>query len=141
MTAADGVLVGGEHFTHDGVAVALTVARCTQCGATVFPVQPSCPRCSADDMVSESLGHRGTLWSYTIQRFQPKAPYDGATDAQFIPFGVGYVDFGGVIVEGRLTDNDPASLRIGQTMTAVLQSYAVDDVGKPLFTFAFHPVD
>lgn len=141
MSAADGVLVGEEHFVLDGDAVALTGARCNQCGATVFPVQASCPRCTTGEMVSESLSHRGTLWSYTIQRFQPKSPYDGGMDAQFTPFGVGYVDFGGVIVEGRLTENDPTRLRIGQTMITVLQSYAVDDCGTPMLTFAFCPID
>jgi uncharacterized protein len=137
----EGVLVGGEHFTLDGDAASLTVARCTRCEATVFPVQTSCPRCPTGEMVLESLDYRGTLWSFTIQRFQPKSPYDGAMNAQFIPFGVGYVDFGGVIVEGRLTENDPARLSIGQTVTTVLQSYAVDDRGTSMATFAFRPID
>jgi len=142
MSEADVNVVAGEHFSRDGDSVALTVARCARCDATVFPVQPTCPRCTADDMVAESLPDQGTLWSFTIQRFQPKAPFDGAGDAHFRPYGVGYVQFGDrVIVEGRLTENDPDRLRIGQAMKVVLQPHAVDESGTAVVTFGFQPMD
>ena len=58
------------------------------------------------------LGHSGRLWSWTIQGFEPKPPYDGSSShAGFEPYGVGYVELeGGLKVESRLTVADPARL-------------------------------
>lgn len=48
------------------------------------------------------LARRGTLWSWTVQRFEPKRPpYDGPLP--FRPFMLGYVELPGeVIVQTRL---------------------------------------
>lgn len=64
------------------------------------------------------LSRSGTLWSWTIQRFEPKRPpYQGPVP--FVPFMLGYVELAGeVIVETRLEGIDeprigmPVSLRI-----------------------------
>jgi uncharacterized OB-fold protein len=134
------ILVDESLFSSDGESVTLHGARCAACDATVFPAQPSCPRCTASDMQPEALPGKGLLWSYTIQRFRPKTPYDGPAD--FEPYGVGYVQLGDrIIVEGRLTENDPRRLRIGQAMKVVTQRYTVDPAGAPVSTFAFHPID
>ena len=52
-------------------------------------------------MAPVELADRGTLWTWTVQAFEPKAPYR-VPDAGFTPYGVGYVDLGDVIVESRL---------------------------------------
>lgn len=92
-------------------------------------------------MAEETLPDQGALWSFTIQRFQPKSPYAGAREPNFTPFGVGYVQFGQhVIVEGRLTENDPTRLRIGQPMKVVLNPYTADESGVRIATFAFQPI-
>jgi len=115
-------------------------ARCGRCDATVFPAQQSCPRCTGDGMQPVRLPDRGTLWSYTIQRFRPKSPYDGPDD--FEPYGVGYVQLGDhVMVEGRLTENDPRRLHVGQAMKVVADRYTVRSDGAPVVTFAFQPID
>ena len=62
-------------------------------------------------METVELAPRGTLWTWTIQGFPPKAPpYVGETDpARFEPFGVGYVELPGQLkVEARLTESDPS---------------------------------
>ncbi|WP_111510826.1 Zn-ribbon domain-containing OB-fold protein [Mycobacterium kyogaense] len=133
-------VVAEEHLEVTDGQVSLVAARCRGCGATVFPSQPSCPRCTASDMARWVLPPQGLLWSYTIQRFPPKAPYDGAGRSEFDPYGVGYVDFDVVIVEGRLTTAAPAELRIGQAVKVVLAPYATDEDGRVLHTFAFEPV-
>ena len=88
------------------------------------------------------LGRRGTLWTWTVQGFAPKSPpYRGATDEQFEPFGVGYVELPGEVkVEARLTEADPAKLRIGMEMEMVLIPLTTDDDGNEVVTFAFQPV-
>lgn len=80
-----------------------------------------------------ALARRGTLWSWTVQRFEPKRPpYQGPVPFQ--PFMLGYVELPGeVIVETRLVDIDAP--RIG--MAVELRIVAFDDSRA---TFAFGPV-
>ncbi len=91
------------------------------------------------DMADRVLPRRGTLWSFTVQGFRPKSPYAGPAD--FTPYGVGYVELpGAVIVEARLTENDPRRLRIGDPMELVLVPLRTDDDGTQVLTYAFAPV-
>ena len=75
-----------------------------------FPRQGTCPRCTSTDVTERRLARRGTLWSWTIQRFRPKSPpYTGPEE--FEPYGVGYVELPGEVrVEARLTESDPSKL-------------------------------
>jgi uncharacterized OB-fold protein len=96
-------------------------SRCRPCRTTVFPRQPSCPRCTANDTEYRLLPSHGTLWSFTVQSFPPKAPYAGPTGDAFVPYGVGYVQLGDeVLVEARLTESDPDRLHIGDAVELVL---------------------
>src|SRR4029078_9128461 len=89
-------------------------STCGECGATAFPVQQRCPRCSAGQMSDVLLPRHGTLVAWTTQVFPPGAPYKAPTGKDFVPFGVGLVQLGDVIrVEGRLTENDPAKPELG----------------------------
>lgn len=86
--------------------------------------------------MEQVLSRIGTLWSYTVQGFRPKPPYNGP--AEFEPYGVGYVELPGeVMVETRLTENDPDVLEIGETMELVVVPYRRDDEGNDVVTFAF----
>ena len=141
FTPASTVDVADDLFSCAGDSVTLHAARCADCGAVVFPVQTSCPRCTGAQMEPQPLPDRGTLWSYTIQRFCPKSPYDGPGAADFVPYGVGYVLFDDlVIVEGRLTENEPDRLEIGQLVKVVTEHYTVNSDGVPVVTFAFQPL-
>lgn len=78
-----------------------------------------------------------------MQGFPPKAPpYAGDADPKtFVPFGVGYVELPGQVkVEARLTEADPAKLRIGMEMEMVIIPLHVDEIGQEVVTFAFAPV-
>jgi uncharacterized OB-fold protein len=88
------------------------------------------------------LGTRGTLWTWTVQAFPPKAPpYLGPVGDDFVPYGVGYVELPGELrVEGRLTESDPEKLIIGMEMELVLDPLGVDDAGNEVVTYAFAPV-
>jgi uncharacterized OB-fold protein len=94
----------------------LAGSRCTSCGTVAFPPQAGCARCSGDDVDIVELPDRGTLWTFTAQDYEPKAPYR-APDTGFEPYGVGYVDLGDVIVEGRLVGD---SFAIDDPMRLVL---------------------
>jgi len=84
--------------TIDGVPT-LVGARCTTCETHTFPRQDACPRCGAAT-VTQALPTMGSVWSWTVQRFEPKAPYRGPVG--FEPFAVAYVDLGPVRVESTL---------------------------------------
>jgi uncharacterized OB-fold protein len=121
-------------------------STCAECGATAFPVQRRCPRCSAGEMSEVLLPRRGTLVAWTTQGFPPGAPYKGPTGADFVPFGVGLVQLGlgqdAVIrVEGRLTENDPARLQFGQEVELTMVPFTTDEDGNEIVTFAFQPVE
>ena len=115
-------------------------SRCGACGETTFPAQRGCPSCTAQGCDEVELSPRGTLYTWTIQRFPPPPPYAG--DAQnFVPFAVGYVELPeGVRVEARLTESDASQLSIGMEMQLELESFARDEQGREVVTFAFAPV-
>jgi uncharacterized OB-fold protein len=116
-------------------------SRCGACGATTFPVQQWCPRCSGGEMTELLLPRRGTLVAWTTQGFPPGAPYAGPTGDDFVPFGVGLVQLGDIIrVEARLTENDPAKLQFGQEVELTMVPLTTDDEGAEVMTFAFQPV-
>ena len=98
--------------------------------------------CSGQDVSVEALPRRGTLWTWTVQQFMPKSPYNsGETMETFKPYGVGYLELpGGVRVEGRLTESDPEKLRIGMEMDVVFDTYRTTDNGDEVISFFFKPV-
>jgi uncharacterized OB-fold protein len=116
-------------------------SRCGDCGATTFPVQQLCPRCSGSTMTELLLPRRGTLVAWTTQGFPPGPPYAGPTGDDFVPFGVGLVELGDVIrFAGGRTENDPAKLEFGQEVELTMVPFAADDEGNEVVTFAFQPV-
>jgi uncharacterized OB-fold protein len=118
----------------------LVGSRCRSCGTVAFPSQASCPRCTGLDVERYPLSRRGTLWSFTTQRFAPKTPYLAAA-APFRPFGVGYVELDGKVrVESRLIADDLGSLQIGMPMELTLEALH-DDGGEQVLTFAFKPAE
>ena len=115
----------------------LAGSRCANCGTVTFPAQAGCAKCTEEDMAPVELADRGALWTWTVQAFEPKAPYR-VPDAGFAPYGVGYVHLGDVIVESRLL-GDPAQFRIGMPMTLTLLPLWSGPDGRPVVTYAFQP--
>lgn len=131
-------------FTWPSDAPRLIGSRCTNCGNHMFPVQSGCPKCTGNSTEPVELSRTGTLWTWTVQGFPPKAPpYAGEADPKkFKPFGVGYVELPGQVkVEARLTEADPAKLKIGMQMELVLIPLKVNDDGDEVVTFGFAPVE
>jgi uncharacterized protein len=131
VAVADGLIAGSAQ------APELIGSECRRCGVVAFPRQCSCAACTSSDVGERRLARRGTLWTWTIQCFPPKSPpYAGAAE-EFEPFGVGYVELPGEVrVEARLTEADPARLRIGMPMELVL--VPAPGPGGAL-TYAFRP--
>jgi len=96
-----------------------------------------------EELERVELPRRGTLWTFTTQRFRPPAPpYAGDDEQSFEPFAVGYVELPGVLrVEARLTEPDPAKLRIGQEMELRIVPFGTDADGNQTMIYAFAPAD
>lgn len=128
-------------FTETDAGPCLIGSRCGACGTVTFPSQRGCPRCGADAMAETTLSRRGRLFTFTTQGFLPKWPYSGpGSEADYEPFGVGYLELPEVIVEGRLTEADPARLAIGMEMEVVIVPFGTDPDGTEVLTYAFAPV-
>lgn len=126
-------------FTWPSNNPALLGSRCKQCNIAEFPCKASCPACGSEDVVVEELPRRGKLWTWTIQGFLPKSPYNsGETMDTFTPYGVGYIELpGAVCVESRLVENTAKELTIGMEMELVMETFRYDEVGNEIVTFAF----
>ena len=104
-------------------------------GRIVFPM-PSGGAAETFDRVP--LSREGLIWSWTIQRFEPKLPYIG--DVPFQQFAVGYVELANeVIVESRLTGFDFDALTCGLPVSLTTIAFATAPDGATLTTFAFRP--
>lgn len=130
-------LVDETLFVPDADVVTLRGAQCVACSTTTFPYQASCPRCGGLDMADVALPRAGHIWSFTVQCFEPKAPYRGVQP--FEPYGVGYVDLGPVIVAARLTENEADALAIGAPVELTVIPAFQDDTGTTVLTYAFSP--
>jgi uncharacterized OB-fold protein len=106
---------------------------CADCAGVMFPLRSRCPACASAAVERLLLPDRGTLWTWTVQGFEPPSPpYAGSTGDEFVPFGVGYVELPGVLrVESRLL-GDPRELEIGMELELV----ELEVGGDMLYAFA-----
>ena len=107
--------------------------RDRESGRLVFP----CPEGSGYAPVP--LGRKGTLWSWTVQRYRPKSPPYAGPEA-FRPWAVGYVELPGeTIVEARVVNVPFDAIHIG--MALELAPVPLDpDSEVPVLVPAFQPV-
>ena len=125
--------MSGSPLDMSSGATRLVGGRCSACSAVMFPLPKRCAACAGSQVARMLLPSRGTLWTYTVQRFMPPSPpYRGSTET-FTPFGVGYVQLGDIVrVESRLI-GDPDTFSIGMA----LQLMPLLDVdGEPIYAFA-----
>lgn len=111
----------------EGDAPALIGGRHRETGRIAFP------RPADEAYEPVALQRRGTLWSYTVQRFPPKSPpYAGPEP--FEPFALGYVELPGeAIVESRIVGVSFERLRIGLPVELTIVPFGDRS------TFAFQP--
>lgn len=78
-------------------------SECTTCGTVGFPAGDRCARCATPSVRPRTLSRRGTVWTYTVQRFAPKSPPYVPPTGGFRPFAMGYVELpDGIRVAGIL---------------------------------------
>jgi uncharacterized OB-fold protein len=113
----------------------LVAGRHRQSGRIVFPLPQD------EAYAPLPLPRRGTLWSYTVQRFAPKSPpYAGPQP--FEPYAVGYVELpGALLVESRLDGVAFDELAIGMPLELALVPLRTEPDGTTITTYAFRPAE
>jgi uncharacterized OB-fold protein len=125
----------------DSGAPHLLGAKCPRCGTYVFPPREyNCPNpgCEADELAAVPLSRRGTLWSYTENRYQPPAPYPQRDP--FEPFAVAAVQLAdeGIIVLGKVVEGTlAADLKVGMAMELTTMPLYVGDDGVERSVYAW----
>ncbi len=114
-------------------------SHCVSCGTLYFPQSLSCrnPQCRDKKIERALLPDRGTLYSYTVQRYQPPALF--RVD-NWAPYALGLVDLGeGLQVMGMLTDIALDAIEIGMAVRLVVEPLFVDAGRVEVCTYKFAP--
>lgn len=59
-----------EAFWTSGADGVLRIARCRRCGRYLHPPGPVCSGCTGRDIRFEPVSGRGSVWSWTVNRYQ-----------------------------------------------------------------------
>lgn len=124
-----------EALALDEAAPALLGTRCVDCATLYYPQVVSCrnPECDGKQVVPARIVGRGSLYSFTIQRYRPPALF---ALEPWHPYALGLVDVeDGLRVMGIL-DAPQDDIRIGMPLrlsTLVLN----DDAGNAVVTHSF----
>ena len=117
--------------------------RCKSCGVIFFPKATSCrnPYCSKTEPLEEMLfGGRGTLFTFTVNYFQPPPPYH--SPEPFVPYASGWVELPeGLKVQAMIVPGyDEKSLRIGMEMELMIDKLYEDEQGTEVMSWKYRPV-
>jgi uncharacterized OB-fold protein len=123
-------------FTADAAHPALLGTRCRACGTYFFPKESfACrnPRCGSTELEETPLSRRGTLWSYTDNRYAPPPPY--VAGDPFEPYAIAAVELPrekmvvlGQVARGVGVD----ALQVGAEMELVVETLFEDDAAEHL---------
>ena len=114
-------------------------SRCASCATIYFPVALSCrnPRCAEKRIEPALLPNRGSLISYTIQRYQPPPLF---RMDNWEPYAIGLIDLGaGVEVMGMLTGLQFDAILIGMPLRMVVETLYTDTTRGAVATYKFAP--
>jgi uncharacterized OB-fold protein len=141
MTTTKTVPVAEGLFTETADGPRLLGSRCASCATPYFPRSAVChnPECRESKLEDASFGPRGTLWSCAIQNYPPPPP--ARFEEPYTPYALGMVDMPeGLRVLGRISTDDPESVRVGAEVELVLERLYLDENGDEVITWKFRPI-
>ncbi len=117
--------------------------RCKSCDSIFFPKVESCrnPYCKKTEPLEEvAFGSKGKLFTFTVNYFQPPAPYH-APDP-FVPYANGWIELPeGVRVHTMIAPGyDEKSLKIGMEMELIIDKLYEDAEGNEVMSWKYKPV-
>lgn len=115
-------------FWTGGANGELLIARCQHCGWYLHPPLPACPSCRGRAIRPEAVSGRGTVWSWTINRYQyaPGMPP---------PYVVAFVELdeqAGLRMLTNVVGCEPDAVTIGMPVHVVFER--AGDAYVPVFT-------
>jgi hypothetical protein len=116
-------------------------SRCASCNACYFPRSSICrnPDCEDSAIQDVELGPRGTLWSCALQNYPPPPP--ARYEEPYQPYAIGVVDLDeGLRVVGRMSVDDPMTLKVGSDVELTIEPIWRDDEGRDVMTWKFKPL-
>jgi uncharacterized OB-fold protein len=139
MSDTKHVIEGLFAETKDGAR--LLGSRCATCKTPYFPKSAVChnPKCTESKIEDAAFGPRGKLWSVAIQNYPPPAP--AKYDEPYKPYAMGVVDLeDGLRVMGRLSADDPNSVKIDSNVELVIEPLYHEEDGTAVTTWKFKEV-
>ena len=106
----------------------LTTTKCKNCGGLLWPPRIVCSNCLSDELEWVDLGTEGELYAFTEMRLG--APLGFVQD---VPFCIGLVKIGGLLMSARIDGAKYEELRIGDKVQ--LKVVELED-GRVFFRFA-----
>ena len=106
----------------------LTTTKCKKCAQLLWPPRIVCPNCLSDELEWVDLGIEGELYAFTEVRVG--APLGFVQD---IPFCVGLVKIGGLLISSRIDNAKYDQLKIGDKVW--LKVVELED-GRVFYRFA-----
>ena len=105
----------------------LTTTKCKKCGKLLWPPRIVCSSCFSDALEWVDLGTEGELYAFTEMRLG--APLGFVED---VPFCIGIVKIGGLLLSARIDNARYDDLKIGQKVR--LKVVELDD-GRVFYRF------
>ena len=131
MTAAKTRVPAVEGWFTVDAEPQLLGSRCSSCGAYFFPRETRfCrnPECDGTELAEVPLSRRGTIWSFTDNRYEPPAPY--VAPEPFEPYAIAAVELRRerMVVLGQVARGVPVDeLRAGREVELVIETLYEDD--------------
>jgi hypothetical protein len=123
----------------DLAKVQLRGSRCQGCGEVFLGAARSCANCAEDKMAPVVFTNRGTLWSYTVIRYQPPGAYKGPVDP-YVPFILGLVELPeGIRILAPLTERDVEKIKIDMPLELEVAPLYKREDGSEVIAFAYRP--
>ncbi len=89
----------------------LTTTKCKRCAKLFWPPRVVCPSCLSDELEWVDLGGKGELYAFTEMRLG--APLGFVQD---VPFCIGIVKIGGLLISARIDNAKYSELKIGDRL-------------------------
>ena len=85
------------------------------------------------------MSTRGTIYSYTIQYYQPPPPYK--FEGEFTPYAIGLVELPeGIRILSQLAGVKPEECKIDMVVELITEKQFEDDKGNQYITWKFKKV-
>jgi uncharacterized protein len=112
-------------FWTGGAEGVLRICRCRSCGGWLHPPQPVCRWCRGREIVPEATSGRGTVWSFTVNRY----PWSAAIRPPYVLAEVELVEQAGLRLLTAVVDCP--DVRIG--MPVAVRFERAGDAWIPVF--------